>query len=96
MNHGFYISRLVSKGINCEDAFIKFSNTHVIIGPSNTGKSYIFQCLKFMLGSTKKPKKIKESAGFESCFLEIKLPDKSKQTLRRDLSGGDALLYKCP
>ena len=97
MNSGFYINRLVSKGIDCEDAAIEFSsNAHVIIGPSNTGKTYVFQCLKYMLGSTKKPKKIKESSGYESCYLEIVLPDGSKHTLYRDLSGGDAFLYECP
>lgn len=96
MNKGFTIQSLIVTGLNCDDAVIEFaSNAHVIIGPSNTGKSYIFQCIKYLLGSTKKPKKIKESYGYESCYLEICLANNSTHTIRRSLSGGDALLYEC-
>ena len=96
MNRGFYISQLIIKGINAEDALVEFSpDVHAIIGPSNTGKTYIFQCLKFMLGSTKIPKKIKESNNYDSCYLEIILPDKTKKTIFRSLAGGDATLYEC-
>lgn len=96
MNSGFKIQCLIVSGFSTDDAFIKFSpNAHVIIGPSNTGKSYIFQCFKYLLGSTKSPKKIKESYGYDDCYLEISLPNKSTNTIRRSLSGGDALLYEC-
>ncbi|WP_280540612.1 hypothetical protein [Chromohalobacter sp. 11-W] len=96
MNKGFKIQRLIVTGLDCDDAVIKFaSNAHVIIGPSNTGKSYIFQCVKYLLGSTNKPKRIKESYGYESCYLEICLANNSTHTIRRSLSGGDASLYEC-
>jgi hypothetical protein len=96
MNNGLEIKQLIATGLTCDDASIKFSsNTHVIIGPSNTGKSYIFQCLKYLLGSTKKPKKIKESYGYDDCYLEICLANESTSTIRRSLSGGDAFLYEC-
>ena len=96
MNNGLQIKRLIAAGFKCDDAFIKFSsNAHVIIGPSNTGKSYIFQCFKYLLGSTKRPKKIKESYDYSDCYLEICLPNKSINTIRRSLSGGDAFLYEC-
>ncbi|EGQ9532358.1 AAA family ATPase, partial [Vibrio parahaemolyticus] len=52
MNSGFLINRLICTGDNVEDVSINFNpNTHVIVGPSNTGKSYVFQCIKYMLGS---------------------------------------------
>ena len=96
MNNGLEIKRLIATGLTCDDASINFSsNAHVIIGPSNTGKSYVFQCLKYLLGSTKKPKKIKESYDYDDCYLEICLANKSTNTVRRSLSGGDALLYEC-
>lgn len=96
MNNGVQIKRLIVSGLTHDDALIKFSsNAHVIIGPSNTGKSYIFQCLKYLLGSAKRPKKIKESYSYDDCYLEIFLPNKSTNTIRRSLSGGDAFLYEC-
>jgi len=96
MNNGFRIKRLIVSGSINDDAFIKFSsNSHVIIGPSNTGKSYIFQCIKYLLGSKKHPKKIKESYKYEDCYLELLLPNNTTNTIQRNLSGGDAFLYKC-
>jgi len=95
MKPGFYIKRLIAQGIDREDAVIKFNpKTHVIIGPSNTGKTYIFQCLKYMLGSGDLPKKIKESKGYDKCYMEIVLSDNSVHTLYRGLSGGHAYLYE--
>ncbi|KJY71003.1 hypothetical protein TW78_16230 [Vibrio coralliilyticus] len=52
------LNKLICKGEGLEDALIEFDpNTHIIIGPSDTGKSYIFQCIKYMLGSNQIPKK---------------------------------------
>ncbi|WP_291276111.1 AAA family ATPase [Flavobacterium sp.] len=97
MNKGFYINRLIVNGSDREDVFITFSpNVHVIVGPSNTGKTHIFQCVKYMLGADSQPKPIKESEGYENCYLEIVLPDSTKHTLVRGLSGGHASLYECP
>jgi len=96
MNNRLHINQLIVSGLTCDDACIKFSsNAHVIIGPSNTGKSYVFQCLKYLLGSSKRPKKIKQSYDYSECYLQILLPDNSTNTIRRSLSGGDALLYEC-
>lgn len=96
MIHGIKINKLLATGQNCDDATINFSSSaHVIIGPSNTGKSYIFQCIKYLLGSSQTPKKIKESYGYDDCYLEICLADNSINTIQRSLSGGDANLYEC-
>ncbi|EHH2453165.1 AAA family ATPase [Vibrio parahaemolyticus] len=96
MNSGFLINRLICTGDNVEDVSINFNpNTHVIVGPSNTGKSYVFQCIKYMLGSETKPKRITESIGYQDCFLEVTLANGDIITLRRSLDGGDAELYKC-
>lgn len=96
MISGLTIKRLIATGFNCEDAYVDFrTNAHSIIGPSNTGKSYVFQCIKYLFGTSKKPKKIGQSYGYDDCYLEIILPDKSINTLHRSLSGGDALLYEC-
>lgn len=44
---------------------------NLIAGPSNTGKSYVIECIKFALGASAVPKPIKESAGYDSVALSI-------------------------
>lgn len=96
MKNGFIINRLICKGNDLKDVCIDFDPyAHVIVGPSNTGKSYVFQCIKYMLGSQEKPKRITESEGYQDCFLEITLFNGETKTLRRSLDGGDAQLYEC-
>jgi AAA domain len=60
---------------------------NVISGASNTGKSYILQCINFMLGGSKSPKKIDESVGYETCLLEIEDHEGTIHQLERSLSG---------
>jgi hypothetical protein len=60
---------------------------NVISGASNTGKSYILQCIAFMLGSSKKPKKIGESKGYTTCILELEDEHGVTHQLERSLSG---------
>ncbi|MEP4557784.1 coiled-coil domain-containing protein [Cobetia amphilecti] len=96
MTIGFIINRLIVTGNKRKDVSVTFNNTtHAVIGPSNTGKTYIFQCIKYLLGSTKIPKEIKESNGYNYCYLEITLSDNSINTIERSLSGGDAIVYQC-
>ena len=60
---------------------------NVISGASNTGKSYILQCINFMLGSSKKPKKITESRGYTTCVLDLEDQNGATHQLERSLSG---------
>ena len=92
----FIINKLICTGKDLKEASIDFDpRTHVIIGPSNTGKSYIFQCIKYLLGSNTPPKRITQSKGYQDCFLEITLENGDVETLKRSLDGGHASLYKC-
>ncbi|URM15158.1 hypothetical protein KLJ63_07135 [Vibrio splendidus] len=60
---------------------------NVIVGPSNTGKSYVIQCIKYVFGASKKPKKIKESKGYTD--VKITLEHKGDFTIiTRDLEIG--------
>jgi len=96
MKYGFSIKSLSVRGVNCKDADLDFSeNVTVVAGLSNTGKSYVFQCLKYLLGSNDAPKKINESKGYDKAFIELRLSDGSFNTVYRSLSGGGALLYLC-
>ncbi|MBT0343351.1 ATP-binding protein, partial [Vibrio campbellii] len=98
MGNGFIINRLICSGEGVENVSVDFSPTvHLIVGPSNTGKSYVFQCIKYMLGSQTKPKRITQSEGYQDCYLEITLLSAGGEvcTLHRSLDGGDAKLYDC-
>lgn len=92
---GFYIKRLRIVGDNVENAEVEFSTgLNVIYGPSNTGKTYIYQCIDYMLGSSQRPKEIPEAKSYNKCFLEINSYDEKPYTLERSLKGGDFKLYE--
>lgn len=48
---------------------------NVISGDSDTGKTYAFQCLNYMLGAEKAPKDITEAAGYNLISLEFTIGD---------------------
>lgn len=72
MKSGYRINKLRIIGESVDKAEIIFHpGVNVITGPSQTGKTYVFQCINYMLGSSKPPKKIKESRAYSSIYLEI-------------------------
>jgi hypothetical protein len=86
---GFYISKLHVTGLNSKAAKLAFSKGfNVISGLSETGKSYIFSCINYMLGGGDIPKVIPESIGYSEVFLEIKTYSGKTYTLNRKLKGG--------
>lgn len=69
---GFYLKRLLLKGENKLDAEITFTKgLNVISGSSDSGKSYIYECIDYMLGGSTSPKDIDEAKGYNDLFLEI-------------------------
>jgi DNA repair ATPase RecN len=89
-NFGFYISKLQVTGLNIKTAQLEFSKGfNVISGLSDTGKSYIFACINFMLGGGDSPKNIPESIGYSDVFLEIKTFSNKTYTLNRKINGGN-------
>lgn len=94
MNSGFIITELKLEGKNLEPAMIALSGgLNVISGPSNTGKTFIYQCINYMLGSSSKPKLIKESTLYSSITMKIQSYEGKRFTLQSDLKGGDFLVY---
>ncbi len=86
MNNSFSIKELRIIGQNKQPSSLLFEpGFNVIDGASNTGKSYAFQCLDYMLGANDVPEKIDEAIGYEEIYLEITLPDKSPITFKRNL-----------
>ena len=93
MRFGFVLRRLALTGPGKEPAEVTFTRgLNVIAGPSDTGKSFIAQCLDYALGSGDPPKEIPEAEGYTSVVLEIEANrDQRIYTLERSLRGGEIL-----
>lgn len=88
-NFGFYVSNLKVTGSNVKPANITFNTGfNVISGLSDTGKSYIFACINFMLGGGEPPKDVPESSGYTDVYLEIRTYSGKSFTLNRNIKGG--------
>ena len=86
---GFYISNLQVTGLNSKPARLTFTKgLNVVTGLSDTGKSYIFSCINYMLGGANPPKDIPESIGYSSILLEITTYSGKTYTLSRAMQGG--------
>jgi len=94
--NGFKILRLILRGDGKKDAETTFKEgLNVISGASNTGKTFIFQCINFLLGGGDKPKPVKQSKGYVELYLEIQSYKNEIITIRRNLSDKKMFLYKC-
>jgi hypothetical protein len=63
---------LVATGANKPEAKVDFRFPSMLVrGASDTGKSYIRDCLWYLLGGDKSPKKIPEAVGYEQLTLEV-------------------------
>ncbi len=90
MSLGLSLRLLTLTGAKKEPARVRFTHgLNVIAGPSDTGKSYIVQCIDYALGSGTRPKTIPEAEGYSSISLEIEANhDQRVYTLERSLRGG--------
>tara|TARA_R100000935_G_scaffold58415_2_gene95370 strand:+ start:45070 stop:46944 length:1875 start_codon:yes stop_codon:yes gene_type:complete len=88
---GFYISKLHVTGRGLKKAKIEFKpGFNVVSGLSDTGKSYVFSCINFALGSGKFPKtSIPESKGYDTVYLEIKTYENQIFTIQRNIYNGN-------
>lgn len=86
MNQRFYIEKLIVTGQGVKEASLKFSKgVNLIVGSSDTGKSYIYQCIDYLLGAGTCPKDIPESNGYSEAYLQIKTSDNRTYTIFRNL-----------
>lgn len=94
---GFTIAKLVVSGPGRAEASIEFRpGLNVVAGASNTGKTYIFQLIDFLLGASRPPKTVPFSAGYSQVQVEIHPRIGGVLSLQRSLSGGGALAYSLP
>lgn len=86
--YGFYIKKICVVGNDTEPASIKFDKgLNVLTGPSDTGKTYVFEILNYMLGSSDKPKSIEEAKNYNAILMEIELYSGETYTIKRKLRG---------
>lgn len=96
---GFFITKLCLLGKDELMSEIEFSKgLNVIVGPTNTGKSFLFECINFMLGGKDSPEQIDEIVDYqyENIFMELESKDGQRFSFERQLSGGSFKKYNCP
>lgn len=94
MNNGFLILKLVLTGDKIKPAILDFkSGLNVISGPTDTGKSFIFDCINYMLGGQSLERRPPESTNYDKVFLEI-ISNDINYTLERAINGGQFNLYE--
>ena len=70
------LTKLTLSGVGKEDAVLTFERgLNVITGDSDTGKTFAFQCINYILGGEKPPKNIVEAEGYTKITLEFTVND---------------------
>ena len=91
---GFLLRKLSLSGDGVPEAEVEMApGLNVITGPSDTGKTYIAQCIDFMLGARRPPKEIPQAASYSR--LQLDLLDRETRepfSLQRSLRGGEFTL----
>lgn len=81
------IKKIEVKGDQKVTAMLEFEHgLNVVAGASDTGKSYVIQCLQFIFGATEAPKPIKESKGYEYLEVTFQEDDGTNFRLQRKLT----------
>lgn len=92
--YGFFIKKLELSGSSVETKTIQFKKgLNVIFGSSDTGKTFIFECINYMLGSTTLKKSIPESENYNLVVLVIETYNGKEYKLERSLKGGNFNLF---
>jgi hypothetical protein len=87
---GFFFSRVAYRSSSEPEVFVDLgTGGNVIAGASNTGKSYFFHSIDFMLGSSDVPKDIPEAAKYDTVVAELETYRGDKYRLTRAIKGGD-------
>lgn len=71
-----------------------FVGLNVVAGASDTGKSYVIQCLQFALGASSIPKPIKESTGYDQVTVTLFDNEDGTFSLSRKLQEGAETVLK--
>ena len=84
---------LIATGPDKPEARVNFRDPAMLVrGASDTGKSYIRDCLWYLLGGDKLPKKIPEASGYDLLTLELEVDDGRYEVRRAHAGGGSSLI----
>jgi hypothetical protein len=88
---GFQIRRLTLVGRGVPNAEVQFNEgLNVVSGPSDTGKTFIVQCIDYMFGGKDVPESIPEAAQYETVRLTLNVSVGDYEVvLERSIRGGD-------
>lgn len=95
-DYGFQIRRLKLTGAEQPSAEVEFTRgLNVITGPSDTGKTFILQCIDFVLGAGSRPEELSEAEAYDEVALELDAASDGRHyILKRALRGGDVALTR--
>lgn len=93
---GFQIRRLILIGPGVPNAEVRFiEGLNVVSGPSDTGKTFIAQCIDYMLGGKDLPESIPEAEQYETVRLALSASAYNEEVvLERSIRGGDFKLVR--
>lgn len=93
---GFQIRRLTLVGRGVPNAEIQFNEgLNVVSGPSDTGKTFIVQCIDYMLGGKDAPESIPEATQYETIRLTLSVSvDDDEVVLERSIRNGNFKLVR--
>lgn len=99
MNKRIHISKLKIIGEGVEPAIVEFKDgLNLISGPSDTGKSFIYDSLYFMINGNDAPDEdfeVSESKGYTTILLELKIGNKIYTIKRARKKASSAYVYAC-
>lgn len=88
------LKKLIFTGSGKSSAVVEFkAGFNVISGPSDTGKSLIFECLNYVLGGSGQPKEPPEAKGYTNLFLTLNAGEQ-KFTIERSVLSNDIRVYE--
>ncbi|SEK47188.1 AAA domain-containing protein [Stigmatella aurantiaca] len=92
---GIRLLKLLVTGTNKPPAVLNFNGAlHLVFGPTDTGKSYTLDCLKYALGGSGRPKDIGHSSGYTSVALQFKSDTNVDYTVFRSVVSDESILYE--
>lgn len=87
------LKKLSVHGPGLVPAEVSFNQTRTLIrGPSDTGKSHIYDCLWFLLGGTTALEQFPESSGYDSLEL-LFTAGEHEYAVRKGIAGGGAAIF---
>jgi hypothetical protein len=89
------IHKLSASGYKKGCASILFEGeSHLIYGPTDTGKSFIVECFRYCLGGRDKPKDIGFSEGYNILSLQIEVSNTGRFTIFKDTHSNECNIFE--